>query len=260
MKNIILSVSIAILSISQSMAQDRLFFLSGDETDVKITEVTSSEVKYKRMDNLEGPTFSSLKSELFMIKYANGEKEMIAAGAQPVQEAEPVSTSEEYTTTDAVETETSNTGSELSSAVVITDEPPSTSSSNVDKWGRTADENQGLYKKKIVKGAIVMGVGGAMAIPGVVLFGLATRYDAQGGVTQVADTYRIVGALLTIGGTAMLIAGAAVMGSSAKYKKRANQLANGSASLSPVLLNDTHYSGLNVNSNPGFGVSFSYNF
>lgn len=254
MKNILLFISIALLSISSSMAQDRLFFLNGDETEVKISEVTSSEVKYKRMDNLEGPTFSTLKSELFMIKYANGQKELITA-----QTAEPAAApAEEFATEEAAPP--SNEGSGLSSAVIVTDEPTATSPSNVDKWGRTEAENRGLYKKKIVKGAVVLGVGGAMAIPGVVLFGLATRYDAAGGVTRVADTYRIAGALLTVGGTAMIIAGAAVMGSSAKYKKRANQLANGTARLSPVLINDTYYSGVNVRSNAGFGVSFSYDF
>jgi hypothetical protein len=255
MKNTILLFAIAIVTISQSFAQDRLFFLNGDEQDVKITEVSSSEVKYKRLDNLEGPSFSTLKSELFMIKYANGDKEMIAA-----QTAEPApAQQEEYATYDDVQT-TTNSGSGLSSAVIVTDEPTSASPTNVDKWGRTEAENRGLYKKKIVKGAVVLGVGGAMAIPGVVLFGLATRYDAAGGVTQVADTYRIAGALLTVGGTAMIIAGAAVMGSSAKYKKRANQLANGTARLTPTLLNDTHFSGVNVKSNLGYGVSFSYNF
>lgn len=255
MKTIILFLSIIILSVSQSLAQDRLFFLNGDETDAKITEVTSSEVKYKRIDNLEGPSFSTLKSELFMIKYANGDKEMIAA-----QTAEPApAQQEEYTTSDDVQTTTNSDGG-LSSAVIVTDEPSSTSPSNVDKWGRTEAENRSLYKKKIVKGGVVLGVGGAMAIPGVVLFGLATNYDNAGGVTDVADTYRIAGALLVVGGTAMLIAGAAVMGSSAKYKKRANQLANGNASLSPSIMNIHSYSGSSVNSRAGYGLTFSYNF
>jgi len=257
MKKITLLISICILSISQLWAQDRLFFLSGDETEVKITEVSSSEVKYKRLDNLDGPTFSSLKSDLFMIKYANGDKEMIAA-----QTAEPASTkNEEYTTEDAaISAPATNSGSGLSSAVIVTNEPSSTSRSNSDKWGRTESENRALFKKKIVKGAVLLGVGGAMAIPGVVLFGLATRYDNAGGITEIADTYRVVGALLVVGGAAMVIAGSAVMGTSAKYKKRANQLANGTVRLSPALMNDARFSGVNVKSNPGFGVSFSYNF
>lgn len=257
MKKIILLISICILSISQLWAQDRLFFLSGDETEVKITEVSSSEVKYKRLDNLDGPTFSSLKSDLFMIKYANGDKEMIAA-----QTAEPApAQNEEYTTEDAaISAPATNSGSGLSSAVIVTDKPSSTSSSNSDKWGRTESENRRLYKKKIVKGAVLLGVGGVMAIPGVVLFGLATNYDNAGGITEIADTYRVVGALLVVGGAAMVIAGSAVMGTSAKYKKRANQLAKGTVRLSPALMNDARFSGVNVKSNPGFGVSFSYNF
>jgi hypothetical protein len=260
MKKIILLISICILSISQLWAQDRLFFLSGDETEVKITEVSSSEVKYKRLDNLDGPTFSSLKSDLFMIKYANGDKEMIAA-----QTAEPApAQNEEYTTEDAaISAPATNSGSGLSSAVIVTNEPSSTSRSNSDKWGRTESENRALFKKKIVKGAVLLGVGGAMAIPGVVLFGLATRYDNLGLVTYgdtYGDRYRVVGALLVVGGVAMVIAGSAIMGTSAKYKKRANQLANGTVRLSPALMNDARFSGVNVKSNPGFGMSFSYNF
>lgn len=262
MKNLVLLLSIVLISISQSFAQDRLFFLSGDETDVKITEVTSSEVKYKRMDNLDGPTFSTLKSELFMIKYANGQKEMIAAATpEPTQPAttEAVVTEHQYQTSDS-ETTAATPSSGLSSAVVVTNEPTASSSSATDKWGRTEADNRSVYKKKIVKGAVVLGVGGAMAIPGVVLFGLATRYDAAGGITDVADTYRIAGALLVVGGTAMIIAGSAVMGSSAKYKKRANMLANGTASIAPSIMNVHSYSGSAVQSQAAYGISFSMSF
>lgn len=249
MKNLILLLSIIILSVSQSLAQDRLFFLNGDETDVKITEVSSSEVKYKRMNNLEGPTFSTLKSELFMIKYANGDKEMITA-----QTSEPAAAPvEEYTTEDAALT---NTGSGLSSAVIVTDEPTSTSPSNVDQWGRTEAENRGLYKKKIIKGAILMGSSVVVAGVGAGLFAIGNNRLTS----NIQTAYMASGAILVVGGTALLIAGAAIMGSSAKYKKRANQLANGTARLTPTLLNDTHFSGVNVKSNLGYGVSFSYNF
>jgi hypothetical protein len=250
MKNTILLFAIAILSISQSIAQDRLFFLNGDETDVKITEITSSEVKYKRMDNLDGPSFSTLKSELFMIKYANGDKEMITA-----QNAEPgTDQKEEYTTIDAPAS--SNSGSGLSSAVIVTDEPTSTSPSNVDKWGRTEAENRGIYKKKLIKGAILMGSSVAVAGVGAGLFAIGNNRLTS----NVQTAYMATGAILVVGGAAILIAGAAIMGTSAKYKKRADQLANGSASISPVLLNDTQFSGAKVNSNTGFGINLTYNF
>jgi uncharacterized membrane protein len=40
-----------------------------------IIEVGTAEVKYKKLDNLNGPVFSMLKSDLLMIKYANGTNE-----------------------------------------------------------------------------------------------------------------------------------------------------------------------------------------
>jgi hypothetical protein len=42
---------------------------------VKVIEVGTSEVKYKKLDNLNGPVFSILKSDLLMIKYENGAKD-----------------------------------------------------------------------------------------------------------------------------------------------------------------------------------------
>jgi hypothetical protein len=48
---------------------------SGENILVKVIEVGTAEVKYKKLDNLNGPVFSMLKSDLLMIKYANGTNE-----------------------------------------------------------------------------------------------------------------------------------------------------------------------------------------
>jgi hypothetical protein len=56
-------------------AQDTLSMRSGENILVKVIEVGTSEVKYKKIDNLNGPDFSMLKSDLLMIKYENGTKE-----------------------------------------------------------------------------------------------------------------------------------------------------------------------------------------
>ena len=56
-------------------AQDTLSMRSGENILVKVIEVGTSEVKYKKLDNLNGPVFSILKSDLLMIKYENGTKE-----------------------------------------------------------------------------------------------------------------------------------------------------------------------------------------
>jgi hypothetical protein len=56
---------------------DNIVLKSGDEIKAKVTEITSDEIKYKKCDNLTGPTYSINKSEVFLIKYANGTKDII---------------------------------------------------------------------------------------------------------------------------------------------------------------------------------------
>jgi len=56
-------------------AQDTLSMRSGENILVKVIEVGTSEVKYKKIDNLNGPIFSMLKSDLLIIKYENGTSE-----------------------------------------------------------------------------------------------------------------------------------------------------------------------------------------
>ena len=56
-------------------AQDTLSTRYGETILVKVIEVGTAEVKYKKLDNLNGPMFSMLKSDLLMIKYANGTNE-----------------------------------------------------------------------------------------------------------------------------------------------------------------------------------------
>ena len=56
-------------------AQDTLSMRSGETILVKVIEVGTSEVKYKKLDNLNGPVFSMLKSDLLIIKYENGTKD-----------------------------------------------------------------------------------------------------------------------------------------------------------------------------------------
>jgi hypothetical protein len=59
-------------------AQDIIVKRNGDELQCRILEVSKNEVKYKRWTNQDGPAFSEKKSNIFMIKYENGEKDMIA--------------------------------------------------------------------------------------------------------------------------------------------------------------------------------------
>ena len=74
MKNILLFI-LFICSSNIIKAQDTLSTRYGESILVKVIEVGTSEVKYKKLDNLNGPVFSMLKSDLLMIKYENGTKE-----------------------------------------------------------------------------------------------------------------------------------------------------------------------------------------
>lgn len=53
---------------------DVIIFKKGDEVEAKVLEVGVNEIRYKKCDNLNGPTFTENKSKIFMIKFANGSK------------------------------------------------------------------------------------------------------------------------------------------------------------------------------------------
>jgi hypothetical protein len=60
-------------------ATDLLIKRNGDEVAVRIEEITPDLVKYRRADNLQGPLISILKSDVFMVRYANGTKDVFTA-------------------------------------------------------------------------------------------------------------------------------------------------------------------------------------
>lgn len=64
------------LTIGSVYSQDVITKKSGEDIQSKVLEVTTSEVKYKKFDNQSGPTFTILKSEILMIRYENGSKDV----------------------------------------------------------------------------------------------------------------------------------------------------------------------------------------
>ncbi len=65
-----------IFMVNRTFSQDMIVLKNGDEISSKVLEVTSDVVKYKKWSNQDGPTYSSTKAEVFMIKYANGTKDV----------------------------------------------------------------------------------------------------------------------------------------------------------------------------------------
>lgn len=82
----ILIIFFAFLSFSH--AQDTIFMQDGEEIEAKVTEVLELKIKYKKYSNLNGPTYYLDKSEVFIIKYENGEKDIFKEERPVIEEAE----------------------------------------------------------------------------------------------------------------------------------------------------------------------------
>jgi hypothetical protein len=62
--------------ISPDSLCDRIILKNGDESMVKIYEISPTEVKYKKCDMQDGPLYIVKKADVFMINFANGTKEV----------------------------------------------------------------------------------------------------------------------------------------------------------------------------------------
>jgi hypothetical protein len=74
MKTTITLLAMFFGSMATILAQDIITLKNGDEIKALVQEVGATEVKYKKYDNADGPTYTLQKAGIFMIKYANGER------------------------------------------------------------------------------------------------------------------------------------------------------------------------------------------
>ena len=61
---------------SSAFAQDVITLRNGNDVQALVQEVGEVEVKYKRLDNPSGPNYTLKKSDIFMINYANGSRDI----------------------------------------------------------------------------------------------------------------------------------------------------------------------------------------
>ncbi len=80
------------LTTNLSFAQDLITKKSGEDVKAKIMEVTTTEIKYKKSENLNGPLFTILKSDVLIVRYENGSKDVfndnVAADKEKAQNSE----------------------------------------------------------------------------------------------------------------------------------------------------------------------------
>jgi opacity protein-like surface antigen len=60
---------------------DVILLKNGQEIKAKVNEITLSEIKYKLYDNIEGPTRTEAKNDVFAVIYANGMREIISTAS-----------------------------------------------------------------------------------------------------------------------------------------------------------------------------------
>ena len=76
MKRFIMSALAVLCAAVSVSAQDIITTKDGSDIKAKILEVNSNEVKYKKFNNLDGPTFTMPKSDILIVRYENGENEV----------------------------------------------------------------------------------------------------------------------------------------------------------------------------------------
>ncbi|MDR1679356.1 MAG: hypothetical protein LBR81_06205 [Prevotellaceae bacterium] len=69
-------------------AQDIITLKNGSEINAVVSEITADAVKYKKFENQQGPMYTVLKTEVFMVKYQNGDKDVFSDETSKTKEAE----------------------------------------------------------------------------------------------------------------------------------------------------------------------------
>ena len=76
MKRFNILIAIVLLNVFNSIGQDIITKKSGEDITSKVIEITLNEVKFKKWDNQDGPLISISKSDILMIRYQNGTKDL----------------------------------------------------------------------------------------------------------------------------------------------------------------------------------------
>jgi hypothetical protein len=76
MKKVIITTLATIFTLMHCFSQDVITKKSGEEIQAKIIEVGQTEIKYNKFDNLSGPIYIMPKSDVSMIQYENGTKDI----------------------------------------------------------------------------------------------------------------------------------------------------------------------------------------
>jgi len=73
-------ILMAAIASAQAPRADKIYKTDNTSIDAKVLEITPTEIKYKKANNPDGPTYTIPRSEVTVIVYANGESEQMNQG------------------------------------------------------------------------------------------------------------------------------------------------------------------------------------
>ena len=148
-------------------AQDIITKMDGTDIQAKVIAVDESQISYKKYSNLNGPIYTTRISDILMITYENGEREIYAA-------------KKESSLPQGVMTYNSWSGKVSVGGVTIENEM-------LDRF--FTPEDYQLYKK----GKSVSKVGSIFAIAGALPFGYSIGYMGAAGETDETNMAMLIG-------------------------------------------------------------------
>ncbi len=99
-----------LLATTLLVGQDIIFEKSGKEIKSKVIKITKTTIEYRKFSNPDGPIYTIEKSDVFFIKYKNGDKDIFndakdqgqASGASSVTKKEAFKQSEAFVYNDSI--------------------------------------------------------------------------------------------------------------------------------------------------------------
>ena len=216
-------------------AQDVIVKKDGNTITSKVTEITSSEIKYKKFSNQNGPTYTIGKNEVNYINYENGEREQM------------------NTSISNINTTTANTQS-----IVQSQDALNPSDAYLLKQFKLDPYSK---KAKALKKIAFIG-GGALVATGIICIALNTPGDDY----EDGNDFWIYG---TIAASAGIVLGTSCLIASNIQKKKAEYYAHNIIPLMQMKLLNSKQSSLyanidmlndNITNKKALGLGFHFNF
>ena len=85
MKATIFLIVASLLSV-RLLAQDTLYTKTGSVLNGKVVEIDQDKIKYKKASNPDGPMYTINKSDIVLIHFKNGSKEVFSSNSNSVQD------------------------------------------------------------------------------------------------------------------------------------------------------------------------------